>query len=431
MKRLVGRRIVKEAGLESSGGKARKLIQGGGAKLNDTKLELSKLRDENAQLKKDNAVLRLANLQLKDELEIKGSEIDKLKQDLAKANTEIDRLEKENREYKIQAAKLRAELTEAAKKLDEYSKNAAKTPDKVVKELQQENELMKQHIVRMIRSQERRRLARELVLEELKKFSMDSSNLLQQIDVVFHETGVIEELHGSIVAEIDQNPTGNAVPIKNTLPEHGSSLPLPSESENPQNPGVTATPSAVNNLAQLLIDANKACEEKRFVDAEIAYQDYLRAKPNDAKILANLGLAKLNLQKYKEADIVLRDSLKGRPGDPYANFLLGVNSFHRNDLGGASDALNAAVLSDPGNAKAHHYLGVIALKNGKKELAINHFLNAVKVDTGYATAHYNLAVLYATVTPQDIERARHHYDSAIDSGASPDESMEKLLASHG
>ena len=60
--------------------------------------------------------------------------------------------------------------------------------------------------------------------------------------------------------------------------------------------------------------------------------------------------------------------------------------------------------------------------------AKNEFLQAVSIDPKFSDAHFNLAAIYATDDdPGMVELARKHYLMALQSGAEPDPSMEKLI----
>ena len=149
----------------------------------------------------------------------------------------------------------------------------------------------------------------------------------------------------------------------------------------------------------------------------MAYQDYLRADPDNPTALANLGLVKMNLGKFREADFVLRKALAFSPEDAFSQFILGVNAYQEGNLNESKTALDGCLKVDPHNSQAYHYLGVIAIEEGQREQALVQFNQAVQIDPTYGTAHYNLSVLYATGPEPNLELARSHYEKALANGA--------------
>jgi Tfp pilus assembly protein PilF len=54
-------------------------------------------------------------------------------------------------------------------------------------------------------------------------------------------------------------------------------------------------------------------------------------------------------------------------------------------------------------------------------------MKAIEINKDYADAHFNLAVIYATGVPPSKMLARKHYQKALELGAPPDSSLEKLV----
>jgi Tfp pilus assembly protein PilF len=76
---------------------------------------------------------------------------------------------------------------------------------------------------------------------------------------------------------------------------------------------------------------------------------------------------------------------------------------------------------------AHNYLGIVQAASGNGKAGEGEIMRAIEINPQYADAHFNLAVIYATGKPPARMMAKKHYAKAIELGAPPDPSLERLV----
>ena len=131
---------------------------------------------------------------------------------------------------------------------------------------------------------------------------------------------------------------------------------------------------------------------------------------------------------FKDAEGVLKKALLEAPENSRSHYLLGVTYYWQGRDEEARDALDSTAKLDPKNSRARHYLGVVSARLGEIDKAEVAFTEAIEIDPEYGDAHFNLAVLYATGAEPAMEKARQHYERAVDLGSQPDARMEELLS---
>jgi tetratricopeptide (TPR) repeat protein len=178
---------------------------------------------------------------------------------------------------------------------------------------------------------------------------------------------------------------------------------------------------------KLMVRAEQALQSQDYKAAERDLQDVLRANPKNIDALIGLAGIKRTDQKQAEAEVLLQKCLVYEPTNASALYWLGVCQFQQNRLPDALASFDKCVESDKKNAKAHHYLGIISNTMSNRRRAEAVFKSALAIDPDYADAYFNLAVLYATSSPPDFDKAREHYHNALRRGIHSDPALEKLL----
>jgi tetratricopeptide (TPR) repeat protein len=176
-----------------------------------------------------------------------------------------------------------------------------------------------------------------------------------------------------------------------------------------------------------MVQADLALQSQDFKAAEKALQDALRANPKNTTALVSLARIKLSEKKETEAEVFLKKCLVNEPNSGMGLYWLGVCQFQQSRLPDALNTFEKCVLSDKKNARAHHYLGIISDTMKNRRRAEAEFKSALAIDPEYGDAYFNLAILYATSSPPDYDKARENYQNALRRGVSADEALEKLL----
>jgi tetratricopeptide (TPR) repeat protein len=176
-----------------------------------------------------------------------------------------------------------------------------------------------------------------------------------------------------------------------------------------------------------MVQADQALQSKDYKAAEQALQDVLRANPKNTSALIGLAGIKRTDQKQAEAEVLLQKCLVYEPNNASALYWLGVVQFQQNRLADSLATFDKCVQTDKKNAKAHHYLGIISNSMSNRRRAEAEFKSALAIDPDYGDAYFNLAVLYATSSPPEFDKAREHYQNALRRGIHTDPALEKLL----
>ena len=152
--------------------------------------------------------------------------------------------------------------------------------------------------------------------------------------------------------------------------------------------------------------------------------------PNNLYILSNLGVVRFREgtpEKLKQALEVLTKATKVAPEDGFSHCTKGIVEYTLGKLDEAVSSLTKALAINSKNATAHNYLGITAAGKGWQEAALKELETACTIDLNYADAHFNLAVVYATQTPPNKEKANQYYKRARELGAESDAELEKLV----
>ncbi len=368
--------------------------------------EMKKLLEENDRLKKELENAQMQIVTLKSDSTRKDQEIASLRTQLTSLQGEITTLRQQSTAYQSQVADLTLQL----KKMQEAQPGM--TP-----ELARENTLLREIIMRQLRSQYRQQQAKDLVIAELKKMEGVSSTLLEQVEdlkqsrlsltpeeeKLFTDPSVRELLgsdgiQGTLIARVSKPAEANDKPVAESNP-----------------------------VDAILGKANEAFGAKHFPEAAALFEDALRADPKNTSALVGLGYSREREQKYAEAETALKKCLLLEPNNETAAYHLGITYFKQERWNDALATFEKSLTLNPKNARGRHYLGIISTKLNFIERAEREFKTALAIDPAYGEAHFNLAVLYATWDPPQWDKARSEYEQALKKGVTPDENLEKLL----
>ncbi|QIF00719.1 tetratricopeptide repeat protein [Roseimicrobium sp. ORNL1] len=401
--------------------------------------EMTKLIAENTRIKKELETAKAQVEKLKSESEKKDQEIVALKTQITGIQSELAKLRQENTAYQTQVAELTMKYKEMSKELASSGKSVKSASPEDAKAAE-ENKALRAIIMRQLRQQERARQAKELVIAEMKKMESTSQTLMEnledltsgkiQISVgeesLFTEPELKEILAASGVTATLEARSGMAAP-----PSAPAQAPEAAGSDNTPKPA--APPASVNGSSEetLMAAADSAILRSDYVAAEQSLQDALRVNPKNSFALTSLAGIKLRQKKYEEAEVLFQKCLVYSPDNSVAHYSLGVCYFRQNKLSDALNSFEKTVANDRNNSKAHHYLGIIASNMSNRSRAEAEFKSALAIDPNYGDAHFNLAVLYVTSNPPNYEKARQHYQNALDRGIKPDTALERLLKAPG
>ena len=370
--------------------------------------DMKKLIAENERLQKDLAAAQKQVEGLKADVTRKDQEIMKLRGDVTTLQGQLTTLRQESAQYQTQVA----DLTRQLKELKEMT--AAANPNEPNALITQENEMLRNIIMRQLRLQNRQQQAKELIIAELSKMENASTDLLKQV----------EELKNTrMTLSPDEEKLFKDPAAKELIGANGVQATLIAASAAPPS-GSMPEPGS---LAALLLRAGEAYNAKDFAAAAKFYDDALRVEPKSIDALIGLGMTQQRAGKFADSEAALQKALAYDPDNANASYAMGVTHFKQERWKDSMTSFEKSLAKTPQNASARHYLGIISTKLNLMERAEREFKTTLAIDPDHAEAHFNLAVLYATWDPPQWEKAREEYAAALKKGVKPDESLERLL----
>ncbi|WP_075087370.1 tetratricopeptide repeat protein [Verrucomicrobium spinosum] len=317
--------------------------------------DLRRLMAENQRLKEqlEEASLHVANL--KDEGMRKDAEISALKTQITSIQGELVRLRQENTVYQTQVADLTVKLKELSRELDKQPKTQVAgtvSPGESAR-LSQENEMLRNIIMRQLRQQERQRQAKEIVIGEMKKLENSSIALMQNLE---------EMTAGKIMVTVEEEPLFSEPQLKEIFAASGVNVTLETTSgRSPASAGAVAAPRRVlaydaSEEERLMAHAEEVLIRADYAGAAVAYQDVLRANPKNITALTSLAGIRLQEGKYEEAEVMLQKCLVYDPENPVAFYRLGVSYFQQSRMDEAYAMFAKSVEKSNDNARSRHYM---------------------------------------------------------------------------
>jgi Flp pilus assembly protein TadD len=382
---------------------------------------LAKLEADNKDLA---ARLQKAEVALQDAGKIEGDqklresleeEITLLKDRLAAARSELHA-----RDENIKS--LYAQLDEASGEVARLRLDPKPTEEQ--KRVTEENDLLKNIVLRQLKDQNERSVAVGMIEQELDKLYVKSDMLSSQMAVlskpptklsdreilIFRDPLVVMNDPG----EMDMSVSMTVSKSANGTAEAPDKAPTGPEAFSPE-------------ARQLVEKAGALVRERRFSDAEKIYQQLNDEYPDNPFTLSNLAVTQIHAGKITAALVALEKSLRIMPGDVFASVNLSNVYCRQGRFGEAVEILKEVIKKDPQNAVAHNYIAIALGKQGNTREAEEFFQRSIMLNGNYSNAHFNLAVMYANTEPPSLELARKHYEMAKSLGAEPDSVMERRL----
>ncbi len=360
---------------------------------------------------------------------------------------ELAATQEESESFQTTIIELRGQLAEANKALEgerlASTERSAQDAERSAQEAQliEENKLLRDIMTRELREQARRDQAKKLVLEELTKLEVESTQLMANLDFLAQPVYKLSESELALLkasdldlAPVDSPPDVSlsiAVPKVESAPAESSDQPpLPEADEAvASTPTVEfdSTPAVPAELEPIAREAREYFNRKEYQQAERLYEQILAKDPENIYALSNLGVARFRAGKLKAAELTFQKAIAINPEDSFNHGTLGIVYYRQGRYDDAINVLTKSIALNPKNAIAHNYLGITASQKGWQEAAEKELQSAVALNPNYADAHFNLAVIYATSEPPSRELAKKHYERAIQLGAERDPTLDTLI----
>lgn len=318
--------------------------------------------------------------------------------DLAIAKSQINRLHQEKREQDQRLAELESRLKNEESALAEGKVSADPA----------EAEMLREIIRRQLRVQERRRQARDLLVEAAKDLGDKDERLAQSIELFNAQEIALSPEEQKLIAgsEVD----GEFIsPFARDRAAVGK-----------------ATSDLNREIAVFERTAEKSFVAGRMMPTRELYQMILDQHPNHTPSLCKLGIVHLRLDEPDSAVDAFRRAVEMDAANAYAHRMLGFSLMKLGDLSSAEQAVRRSVDLAPSDVKSQMLLATLCYRLGRTGEAESHFKAAINADPMPSEPYYNLALLCSR--NRRMEDARNYYQKALERGALPDPALEKKLA---
>jgi len=308
----------------------------------------------------------------------------------------------------------------------------------------EENGVLRAIIMRQVKEEAKRAQARRMMEEEMKRLNVQSRTLSEQIGVLASPSLVLSPEERSLFKEdqlvvIDDGgsslqasvaaPLPSQTPPPATKDQASPSADVPARAANQTNAPEPPSKELAwqGKFKECLAKAKDEFDRQDYLQAENSFKEALGYSPDDYFALSNLGVVEFQLGKLKEAEEALTKAAQKKSDSSFALTTLGIVNYRQERLGDAEKTLRKAIAVNDQDFTAHNYLGIVLAASGKGKAGESEIMKAIEINKDYADAHFNLAVIYATGKPPSKMMAKKHYAKALELGAPPDPSLERLV----
>lgn len=318
--------------------------------------------------------------------------------DLAIAKSQINRLHQDKRDQDKRLAELEARLKN--EESDLASGKVAADPAEV--------EVLRDIIKRQLRVQERRRQARDLLVEAAKELGARDERLAKAIELFDGQEVALSPEEQKLIA--GGNVDGEFVsPFARDRAAVGKS-----------------TDELNRDIAVFERTAEKSFVAGRLLPTRELYQMILEQNPGHTPSLCKLGVVHLRIDDPAAAADTFRRAVELNANNPYAFRMLGYSLMKLGDLPAAEQAVRHSVELAPDDAKSLMLLAKLCNVLRRAGEAESYLKAAITADPLLWEPYYSLAVLYSR--DGRIEDAKNFYQQGLERGAVPDPALEEKLA---
>ncbi|MES2440320.1 MAG: tetratricopeptide repeat protein [Verrucomicrobiota bacterium] len=319
-------------------------------------------------------------------------------QNLAIAKSQINKLHQEKREQDKRLEDLENRLRGEESSL--ANGKVASNPEEVA--------VLRDIIQRQLRVQERRRQARDLLVEAAKDLGSKDERLSQAINLFDGQEIQLTPDEQRLIAEkqVDGEFVSPFAQDRATVGKNTDQL--------------------NRDISVLERTAEKSYAAGRLLPTRELFEMIVEQHPGHIPTLCKLGVVDLKLKDPTAAVDKFRRAVELDSNNPYAHRMLGYSFYELNDLPAAELNLKQAVELAPDDAKSHYLLARTTYNLGRIGEAELHFKASISADPTPSEAYLALAILCSR--DKRFDQARDYYNQALERGAIPNPSLEESLA---
>jgi tetratricopeptide (TPR) repeat protein/predicted nucleic acid-binding Zn-ribbon protein len=318
--------------------------------------------------------------------------------DLAIAKSQINRLHQDKRAQDKRLAELESRLKTEEQALAKGQVSADPAEVEVLRDI----------IKRQLRIQERRRQARDLLVEAARDLGSQDERLAKAIALFDAQEIALTPEEQKLIA--DKQVDGEFVsPFARDRAVVG-----------------VATAELNRDINIFERTAEKSFMAGRLLPTRELYEMILEQNPGHTPSLCKLGIVHLKLNEPQAASDAFRRALELDSNNSYAFRMFGYSLMKLGDIPAAEQAARRSVELAPNDAKNHVLLANLCYRLGRSGEAESHFKAAITADPLPSEPYYNLALIYSR--DGRIKDAKNYYQQALERGALPDPELEDILA---
>ena len=325
-------------------------------------------------------------------------EVNEAKRNLVIAKSQINRLHQEKREQD----KRISELTEKLRQEELLLTSGQATVDS------EELEILREVIRRQLRVQERRRQAKDLLVDAVKSLGQEDDRLKEAIELFDGTELLLSSEEQKLVA--DQNVDGEFL--------------SPTFARDRVTVGREITKLNVE-LESYNRAATKAYLSGRLHSTRELFEMMIEQHPGHIPAICRLGVVLLKLQEPEQALSRFEKAIELDNNNPYAKRMLGFTYMQLDNLAKAEPYLLRAIELAPDDAKSYMLLGAVYHQLGNAEAAESQFKGAIAADPMPSEPYFNIAMICAN--QGRMKDAQHYYSQALERGAIPDQVLESKM----
>ena len=318
--------------------------------------------------------------------------------DLAIAKSQINKLHQEKRDQDGRLEELENRLKTEEREL--ASGQASTDPE--------EANVLREIIRKQLRVQERRRQAKEQLVEAAKKMGTADEELAKAVELFDGDEMQLTPEEQRLIA--NKQVDGEFVsPFARSREAVGKS-----------------TDQLKRDISVLERTAEKSYAAGRLLPTRELFEMIIEQNPGHIPTLCKLGVVDLKLKDPNAAVDKFRRAVELDAGNPYAHRMLGLSFMKLGDLPAAEQNVKQAVALAPDNATSQLLLARITEALGNIREAESYYKAAISADPVSNYPYYYLA--YLAARSKRFDQARDYYHQALERGAVPDSVLEQLLA---
>lgn len=318
------------------------------------------------------------------------------KNDLAVAKAQINRLQQEKRGQEQRIEELTRKLRNEEQAL---AMGFGADPA--------EAEILREIIRRQLRTQERRRQSRVMLIEAARDLSKNDERLAEAIEIIEGPELELTPEEQRLIA--DQQVDGEFIsPFARDRSE-------------------VARDMAGLNLELDSYDraATRAFAAGRYLSTRELFHQMLELHPGHTPALCKLGVVHIRLDDPVAAADAFQRAVELENTNAYAHRMLAFSLMLAGEITAAHDPASRSVEIAPHDPLGQIVMGTVSFRLGQLSQAESHFKAAINADPMLSEPYFNLAVLHSR--QERMEDAREYYSLALERGAVPDPSLEQTL----